>query len=74
MQKKIPHVHYDSEAKVLSIRLSHNKSVDSDLQKNVVLDYDADGNLVNVDIMQVSLSEFQKTPAIRRLVQMWSRA
>ncbi len=50
-------IEYDSEAKILSIRLTEKKSVDSDIKGNVVLDYDAKGHLVNVDIMEVNLED-----------------
>lgn len=51
---------YDSEVKILSIRLSKNKSVDSDVKDNVVLDYDKDGKLVNIDVMRVNLEDVLK--------------
>lgn len=70
MRVKNPKIKYDSEAKILSIRLAPTASVDSDVKGNVVLDYDEHGNLVNVDIMKVSFSEFGKTSALRELIQM----
>jgi len=70
MRVKNPKIKYDQEAKILSIRLSPGQSVDSDVKGNVVLDYDGKGNLVNVDIMKVSLSEFGRTPALRELIRM----
>ena len=33
-------IKYDKEAKILSIRVSDKKSVDSDAKGNVVIDYD----------------------------------
>lgn len=74
MKIKNPKVSYDREAKILSIRLSKTRSADSDVRGNVVLDYDAKGDLVNVDIMRVSLSEFGRTGAFRALVSMARRA
>lgn len=65
---KNPKIKYDPEAKILSVRLSSGPSVDSDIKGNVVLDYDSKGNLVNVDIMKISLSEFGRTPALRELI------
>ena len=70
MRVQNPKIQYDSEAKILSIRLSVGQSVDSEVKGNVVLDYDGKGNLVNVDIMKVSLSEFGRTPALRELIRM----
>lgn len=66
---KQPQVSYDPDAKILSIRLSSLRSVDSDAKGNVVLDYDAKGNLVNVDIMKVSLNEFGRTPTFSGLIK-----
>lgn len=53
----MPKIEYDSEVKILKIRLSNKKSVDSDIKNNVVLDYDAQGNVVNIDVMQVGLED-----------------
>ncbi|OGL64455.1 hypothetical protein A3F52_03475 [Candidatus Uhrbacteria bacterium RIFCSPHIGHO2_12_FULL_47_11] len=69
MKVKNPKIKYDPEAKILSIRLGASTSVDSEVKGNVVLDYDAKGNLVNVDIMKVSLSEFGSTPTLRELIR-----
>ena len=55
---KNPQLQYDGESKILSIRLRRNKSVDSDTEGNIVLDYDQDGNLVNIDIMHINLNNF----------------
>lgn len=74
MRIKNPKVKYDSEAKILSVRLSKGPSVDSDVKGNVVLDYDAKGNLVGVDIMKVSLSEFGSTPTLRELIRVLKAA
>lgn len=70
MKIKNPKVSYDRKAKILSIRLAKTRSVDSDVRGNVVFDYDAEGDLVNVDIMRVSLSEFGRTSALRTFVRM----
>lgn len=53
-------IKYDKEAKILSIRVSDKKSVDSDAKGNVVIDYDKNGNVVNIDVMKISLDEFSK--------------
>lgn len=68
MVEKKPKISYDSETEILSIRLSSKKSVDSDIYGNVVVDYGPDGQMVNVDIMNISLSEFKREPAIRKMV------
>jgi len=53
-------IKYDPGVQIPSIRLSDKKSVDSDVQDNVVLDYDADGQLVNIEVMEASFSEVVK--------------
>lgn len=54
-------IKYDKEVEILSLRLSDRKSVDSDVRDNVVVDYDKDGKVVNIEIMNISLEEFKKT-------------
>lgn len=70
MKIKNPKINYDPEAKILSIRLGAERSIDSEVKGNVVLDYDAKGDLVNVDIMKISFSEFGRTPALRDLLRL----
>ena len=53
-------VAYDKKSRILSLRLSPKKSVDSDVQDNVVIDRDKDGKIVNVDIMDVDMGEFKR--------------
>lgn len=54
-------IKYDKEVEILSLRLSDKKSVDSDARGNVVIDYDKEGKVVNIEIMNISLEEFKKT-------------
>lgn len=68
MASKKPKITYDREARVLSIRTSARKSVDSDIYGNVVVDYGTDGDIVNVDIMEISLAEFTRQPALKKLI------
>ena len=56
----MPKINYDQEAGILTIKVSNKKSVDSDAQKNVVVDYDKDGNIARIEIMSVNLNEFEK--------------
>ena len=56
----MPKINYDQEAEILSIKISNKKSVDSDMQKNIVIDYDKDGNVAKIEIMNVNLNEFEK--------------
>jgi uncharacterized protein YuzE len=68
MAVKKPKISYDDEARILSIRTSSQRSVDSDMYGNVVIDYSKDGKIVNVDIMDVSLSEFKREPVLKKLI------
>lgn len=56
-----PKVSYDSKGKILSIRLRPERSVDSDIQNNVVFDYDKKGHIVNIDIMHFNIETFIKS-------------
>jgi len=55
-----PQIKYDENSNIVSIRVSAGKSVDSDVKNNVVVDYDKNGQIVNVDIMKVGIDEFKK--------------
>lgn len=57
---KMAKIKYDKETKILSIRLSDKRSVDSDAKNNIVIDYDKEGDIVNIEIMKISLEEFSK--------------
>lgn len=51
---------FDEETRTMSIRFSKKRSVDSDIQDNIVIDFDGDGNIVNLDILDIKLSDFKK--------------
>lgn len=53
-------IEYNPEVKILSIKILDKKSVNSDLQNNVVLDYDENGVLVNIDIMDINIEDILK--------------
>lgn len=57
---------YNQAEKILSIRLSKESSVDSDVRDNVVIDYNQNGQITNIDIMSFSLDEFQEIPLFAR--------
>lgn len=61
MNKIQPKISYDSESKVLSIQINKNKSVDSDIQGNLVIDYDSQGKIVKINIYQINFDRFKKT-------------
>lgn len=44
-------VTYDPEVKILMIYLSKEKIVDSDTEGNCIFDYDANGNVVDIEVM-----------------------
>ena len=54
-----PKITYDKEARVLRIQVRPGKSVDSDMERNTVIDYDKQGNVVNLEIMSFGLDEFK---------------
>ena len=60
-------IQYNPEVKILSIRFRRNKSVDSDIIDNAVLDYDKDGRLVNIDILEVNLEDFIKAEKVAQV-------
>ncbi|MDD4989901.1 MAG: DUF2283 domain-containing protein [Candidatus Pacebacteria bacterium] len=55
-----PQIKYDKNSNIVSIRVSDEKSVDSDVKNNVVVDYDKNGQIVNIDIMKIGIGEFKK--------------
>ena len=62
---------YDKKARTLSFRISRGRSVDSDVQDNVVIDRDKNGRIVNVEIMDVGLEEFKKArPNMRKIAHL----
>jgi len=70
----MPKIQYNPEVKILSIRFHDNKSVDSDIKDNVVLDYDQEGHIVNIDIMDVNLEDLLHTPAKDQLMKKFKSA
>ena len=59
MKKSNPKISYDKESSVLSIEMKRAKSIDSDLQGNVVIDYDKKGDVVRVNLYNFSFTEFR---------------
>lgn len=53
-----PKIDYDPKVNILSIKLSQKKSVDSDVQKNIILDYAKNGDVTNIDIMDINMDKF----------------
>lgn len=48
-------IEYDENSRVLKLRLKEVASVDSEVKGNVVMDFDSEGELVNIDVMDVNL-------------------
>jgi len=53
-----PQIKYDKKTNILNIRFSRKKSVDSEVKDNVVIDYDENREIVNLEIMKIDLREF----------------
>ncbi len=62
-----PQIKYNNDAGILSIRVSRKRSIDSDVNNNVVVDYDENGEIVNIDIMKIGLDEFRKIKGIKAM-------
>lgn len=70
MSKKNIKISYDKESRVLSIALGKDKSVDSDIQGNVVLDYDKKGRVVRIDLYNFNFDAFKENRgALKKFVQ-----
>ena len=51
---------YDAQRRVLSIEIEKKKSVDSDIQGNVVIDYDKQGKIVRINLYDFSFDAFRE--------------
>ncbi len=60
-----PKIQYCKKDSILSFRLSKNRSVDSDIFGNAVVDYDKNGKVVNIDLMQINLENFVPIKQLR---------
>lgn len=60
MKKQLPKISYDKESKVMSIELKSAKSADSDIQRNVVIDYDKTGEVVRINFYDFSFDAFRE--------------
>ena len=54
---------YDKESQVLSWQLSNAKSVDSDIQANVVIDYAKSGKIVRINFYDFDFENFKSLKA-----------
>lgn len=60
MKIKQPDIIFDKASEALSIEMSKNKSVDSDIQGNVVVDYDSKGDIVRINLYRFSFELFRR--------------
>ena len=60
MKNNKPKISYDPESEVLSIEIRKGKDVDSDVQGNLVLDYDNKGRVVRINLYQIDFDAFRK--------------
>lgn len=59
MKKKGPKISYNRESQVLEIEVNKAKSIDSDIQGNVVIDYDKKGKIVRINLYNFRFDEFR---------------
>lgn len=59
MSKKNIKIIYDKKSRVLSVEIGKEKSVDSDIHGNVVLDYGKDGKIVRINLYDFSFDQFK---------------
>lgn len=59
MSKIKSKISYDKESQVLSLEVQKAKSVDSDIQNNVVIDYDKNGKVVRINIYAFNFDNFK---------------
>ena len=59
MKRKKQKIEYDKDANVLSIELQAQKSVDSDMQGNAVIDYGKKGEVVRINLYDFNFNDFR---------------
>lgn len=70
MNKKNPKISYNKESEVLSIEIKQEKSVDSDINGNIVIDYNKKGEAVRVNLYNFSFASFREnTKTFRNFIQ-----
>jgi len=65
-----PKIKYDKESNILSIKLNKKRSVDPDVKDNIVIDYDENGEIVNIEIMKINIEEFAKIKKLTLLKEL----
>lgn len=64
-------IYYNKESGVLSIEMKRVKSVDSNIQRNVVIDYDRKGDIVRINLYQFSFAAFRRA---RKFIRNFARS
>lgn len=54
-------VDYDPQARILNIKLNTNRIVNTDMQKCCVFDYDKDGCVVNIEVLDFDIEKLAKS-------------
>lgn len=70
MKKSYPKIEYEKESKVFSMQFREGKSIDSDIQGNLVIDYDKKGNVVRIEVYNFNFNSFQDS---RKKLQEFAR-
>jgi len=60
-RKQFENIIYDRESRVLSFGVKRSKSVDSDIQNHVVIDYDKKGEIVRIDFYDMDFGAFRES-------------
>jgi len=50
-------IEYDEDVNILNIRLKDTKVVDTDTRGNCILDFDARGDVVNIEVLDYNLED-----------------
>ena len=69
MSRNNPKIIYDAASKVLSVEIEKKKSMDSDIQGNVVIDYDKQGKIIRINLYDFSFDSFRE---IRKVLKIFS--
>lgn len=61
---------YDKESSVLSLQIRKGKSADSDIQGNVVIDYNKQGKIIRINLYNFSFDSFRNNAkALKRFAR-----
>ena len=64
MSKKNIKISYDKNSRVIIVEIGKKKSVDSDIQGNMVLDHDKKGEIVRINLYDFSFDEFRSQRSV----------